>query len=107
MENILTNVEKINIDSCNHDYSSLHYLHYQEFNSVPRNYLVPNFDMTKFDGKDIIIWILQMDQLFCLLQVPNLQKVTHASLYLGLDQFLGTNKFVNEKRIILSLGPFL
>ena len=44
--------------------------------------------MRKFDGKDPITWIFQMEQLFDLHQVPNLQKVTIASLYLELDQIV-------------------
>ena len=36
---------------------------------------VPNIDMRKFEGKDPITWILQMDQLFDLHNVPHTQKV--------------------------------
>jgi hypothetical protein len=35
----------------------------------------PKFDMRKFDGKDAITWILQMEQFFDLHDVPNTQKV--------------------------------
>jgi hypothetical protein len=44
--------------------------------------------MRKFDGKDPITWIFQMEQFFDLHQVPTLQKVTLASLYLEPDQFV-------------------
>ena len=44
--------------------------------------------MKKFDGKDPITWIFQMDQFFDIHQVPNLQKVTIASLYLEPQQFV-------------------
>jgi hypothetical protein len=36
---------------------------------------VPKIDMRKFDGKDPITWILQMEQLFDLHTVPHTQKV--------------------------------
>jgi hypothetical protein len=57
MGNILTNVENINIESQNHDYSSLQDAYHQGFNFAPRNYLISNIDMRKFDGKDPITWI--------------------------------------------------
>ena len=43
---------------------------------------VPKIDMRKFDGKDPITWILQMEQFFDLHNVPHTQKVRIASLYL-------------------------
>jgi hypothetical protein len=48
---------------------------------LKRNH-VPKIDMRKFDGKDPITWILQMEQLFDLHNVPHTQKVRIASLYL-------------------------
>jgi hypothetical protein len=36
---------------------------------------VPKIDMKKFDGKDPITWILQMEQFFDLHNVPHTQKV--------------------------------
>ena len=36
---------------------------------------VPKIDMKKFDGKDSITWILQMEQFFDLYNVPHTQKV--------------------------------
>ena len=47
----------------------------------PRGIQLPKIDMRKFDGKDPITWIFQMEKFFDLHQVPNLQKVTIASLY--------------------------
>jgi chromosome segregation ATPase len=43
---------------------------------------VNKIDMRKFDGKDPITWILQMEQFFDLHNVPHTQKVRIASLYL-------------------------
>ena len=44
--------------------------------------------MRKFDGKDPVNWILQMDQYFYLHEVQLLQKVHMESLYLELNEFL-------------------
>jgi hypothetical protein len=48
----------------------------------------PKIDMRKFDGKDPITWILQMEQFFDLHNVPNTQKVRIISLYLEPNQFV-------------------
>jgi len=44
--------------------------------------------MRKFDGKDSVNWILQMEKYFDLNGVPLLQKVCIASNYLEPNQFL-------------------
>jgi hypothetical protein len=49
---------------------------------------VPKIDMRKFDGKDPITWIHQMEQFFDLPNVPHTQKVRIASLYLEPNQFV-------------------
>jgi hypothetical protein len=54
----------------------------------PRGIQLPNMDMRKFYGNEPIMWIFQMEQFFDLQQVPNLEKVTIASLYLELEQFV-------------------
>ena len=43
---------------------------------------LPKIDMRKWDGNGPISWIFWMEQCFDIHQVPNLQKVTIASLYL-------------------------
>jgi hypothetical protein len=48
----------------------------------------PKIDTSKFDGKDPIIWILQMENFFDLHDVPHTQKVQIASLYLEPNQFV-------------------
>jgi hypothetical protein len=45
-------------------------------------------DMRKFDGKDPLTWINQMEIFFEVHEIPNGQKVTMASLYLEPDQFI-------------------
>jgi hypothetical protein len=49
---------------------------------------IPKIDMRKFDGKDPITWILQMEQFFDLHNVPHTQKVQIPSLYLEPNQFV-------------------
>jgi hypothetical protein len=46
----------------------------------------PNIDMRKFDDKDPITWILQMEKFFDIHNVPHTQKVRIASLYLEPNQ---------------------
>lgn len=43
---------------------------------------IPNIDMRKFDGKDLVIWILKMEKLFDLHDVSHIENVHIASLYL-------------------------
>jgi predicted phage-related endonuclease len=49
---------------------------------------VPKIDIRKFDGKDPITWIVQMEKFFDLHNVPHTQKVRIASLYLEPNQFV-------------------
>ena len=49
---------------------------------------IPKIDMRKFYGKDIITWILQMEQYFDLNKVQNTQKVHIETLYLEQNTFL-------------------
>jgi hypothetical protein len=49
---------------------------------------LPKIDMRKFDGKDPITWILQMEKFFDLHDVSHTQKVRIDSLYLELNQFV-------------------
>jgi hypothetical protein len=75
---------------------------------APRNYLIPKIDMRKFDGKDPITWIFQMEQFFDLHQVPTLQKVTLASLYLENDQFVWYQWICERKKdSIISWSIFM
>ena len=56
--------------------------------------------MRKFDGKDPINWILQMEQYFDLHEVQLLQKVRIASSYLELDNFLWYKGFCSHKSLV-------
>ena len=57
--------------------------------------------MRKFDGKDHINWILQMEQYFDLHEVQLLQKVHNASSYLELDQFLCYKELCSSKPLVM------
>jgi hypothetical protein len=61
---------------------------WRNFNFGLKTNHVPKIDMRKFDGKDPITWILQMEQFFDLHNVPHTQKVQIASLYLEPNQFV-------------------
>ena len=49
---------------------------------------IPKINMRKFDGKDLVTWILQMEQYFDLHNVQNTQKVRIATLYLEKNTFV-------------------
>ena len=53
-----------------------------------KNHHIPKMDMRKFDGKDSITWILQMEQYFDLNNVQNTQKVRIATLHLEQNPFV-------------------
>jgi len=56
--------------------------------------------MRKFDGKDPVNWILQMEKYFDLHGVPLLQKVCIASSYLEPDQFLWYEGLCSCKQLV-------
>jgi hypothetical protein len=87
MGKILTKLENMKFESQNHDHSSVQDPHHLGFNSKPRNHLIPIIDMRKFDGQYLTTWIFHMEKFFDLHQVPTLQKITLASLYLEPNQF--------------------
>ena len=53
-----------------------------------KNHRIPKMDMRKFDGKDHVTWILQMQQYFDLNNVQNTQKVRIATLHLEQNTFV-------------------
>jgi len=56
--------------------------------------------MRKFDGKDSVNWILQMEKYFDLHGVPLLQKVCITSSYLEQDQFLWYKGLCSCKQLV-------
>jgi hypothetical protein len=69
-------------------------------NFVLKTNHIPKIDMRKFDGKDPITWILQMEQFFDLHNVPRTQKVQIASLYLEPNQFVWYRWLCSRKSLI-------
>ena len=61
---------------------------------------IPKIDMRKFDGKDPITWILQMEKYFDLHDVQLLQKVCIASLYLEPNQFVWYKGLCSRKKLV-------
>ena len=60
----------------------------------------PNIDMRKFDRKDLVTWILQMEQYFDLHNVKNTQKVRIATLYLEQNTFIWYRWLLSRKKIV-------
>ena len=59
-----------------------------KFNVGRKNRHIPKMDMRKFDGKDPVTWILQIEKYFDLNNVQNTQKVHIATLHLEQNTFL-------------------
>ena len=47
-----------------------------------KNHHIPNIDMKKFDDKDLVTWIVQMEQYFDIRDVQHSQKIHILTLYL-------------------------
>ena len=87
LQEMLTNGERVvkeihdeNKRNVNHDFI--------DSNVGLKTHHVPKIDMRKFDGRDLVTWILQMEQYFDLHNVQNTQKVRIATLYLEPNQFV-------------------
>ena len=65
-----------------------------------KNHHIPKMDMRKFDGKDPVTWILQMEQYFDLNNVKNTQKVHIAALNLEQNTFLWYQWLLSHKKIV-------
>jgi gas vesicle protein len=61
---------------------------------------IPKIDMRKFDGKEPITWILQMEQFFDLHNVPHTQIVRISSLYLEPNQFVWYRWICSRKSFV-------
>ena len=61
---------------------------------------IPKIDMRKFDGKDPVTWILQMEQYFDLNNVQNTQKVHIATLHLEQSTFVWYQWLCSHKKIV-------
>ena len=65
-----------------------------------KNQHIPKMEMRKFDGKDPVTWILQMEQYFDLHNVQNTQKVRIATLHLETNTFVWYRWLCSRKKIV-------
>ena len=73
----------------NHDEKKINANHdFINSNVGRKNHHIPKMDMRKFDGKDPVTWILQMEKYFDLNNVKNTQKVRIATLHLEKNTFV-------------------
>jgi len=79
-ERVLKETDDENKINVNHDFINS--------NIRSKTHHVTNINMMKFDGKDPVSWLLQMEQYFDLHNVKNTQKVCIETLYLEPNQFL-------------------
>ena len=87
LQEMLTNSKMVIKET--HDENKKNVSHdFIDSNDGLKTHHVPKIDMRKFDGKDTVTWILQMEQYFDLHNVKNTQKVCIATLYLEPNQFL-------------------
>ena len=83
----LPNVEKVVEE--NHDENKINVNHdFIDSNVRFKSHHIPKIDMRNFDGKDLLTWILKMEQYFELHNTQNTQKVRIAILYLEQNQFV-------------------
>ena len=75
IQEIFPNGEKIGEET--HDEKKINVSHdFINSNVRWKNHHIPKMDMRKFDGKDPITWILQMEKYFDLNNVKNTQSYT-------------------------------
>ena len=78
------------------------YYDFKDSNVGFKTHHILNIDMRKFYGKDMVTWILQMEQYFDLHDVQHTQKVHITSLYLEPNQFVWYRWIFSHKK--MSLG---
>jgi len=93
-ENVIDKAHGENKRNVNHDFINS--------NIGTKTHHVPKIDMRKFDGKDPVTWILQMEQFFDLHNVKNTQKVHITTLYFEPNQFAWYRWLCACKEIVTS-----
>ena len=91
-ENVVNETHDEDKRNFNHDFIDSNF----EFNS----HHIPNIDMRKFYGKDLVTWILHMEQYFDLHNVKNTQKVRIENLYLEQNTFVWYRWLCSRKNIV-------
>ena len=87
LQEMLPNGETVFHETHDEDNRNMNY-DFRNSNSGLKTNHIPKIDMRKFDGKDPITRVLQIEKYFDLHDVQLLQKVCIAYLYLELNQFL-------------------
>ena len=99
LQEMLPNSEKVVEET--HDEKKINVIHdFIDSNVGLKTHHVPKIDMRKFDGKDPVTWILQMEKYFDLHNVQNKQKVRIATLYLEPNQFVWYRWLFSHKQIV-------
>ena len=99
LQEMLTNGERVVKET--HDEKKINVNHdFIDSNIGSKTHHVPKIDMRKFDGKDLVTLILQMEQYFDLHNVKNTQKVRIATLYLKQNQFVWYQWLCSRKQIV-------
>ena len=99
LQEMIPNGEKV-VDET-HDENKRNVNHdFIDSNVLLNTYHIPKIDMRKFDGKDPVTWILQMEQYFDLHNVQNTQKVCIATLYLEQNTFVWYRWLCSHKQIV-------
>ena len=99
LQEMLPNGEKVVEET--HDENKININHDSiESNVGLKTHHVPKIDMSNFDGKDPVTWILHMEQYFDLHNVRNTQKVHIATLYLEPNQFVWYQWIFSRKQIV-------
>ena len=87
LEEMILNSKNVVVET--HDENKINVKHdFIESNIGFKTHHVSKIDMRKLDGKDMIIWVLQMEQYFELHNVKQTQKVCIAILYLQSNHFV-------------------
>jgi len=85
----------------NHDEDKRNINYYFRDSNVGfKNHHIPKINMRKIDGKDLVTWILHMEQYFDLHDVQPPQKVCISYLYLELNQFVWYRWICSRKPLV-------
>ena len=91
-ENILDETHDENKININHDFI--------DANVGFNTHHIPNINMRKFDGKDLVTWIQQMEKYFDLHNVQNTQKVGISTLHLEQNTFVWYRWLFSRKKFV-------
>jgi len=110
MEELKHSLERLLLERLHRGENVSHETHDEEKRNMPCDWRdsnfglkmnhIPKIDMRKFDGKDPLTWILQMEQFFDQHEVQHTQKVRISSLYLEPNQFVWYRWLFSRKTFV-------